>query len=625
MIRKLLQGVFSLFLFLFFGQKVLALERTNSLNSIQNDRINTLPTSTPTPAALIETRAPVRILPSSTPTPTQARYIINRVSSIPTLSPTSTPALIPTLTLTPVPSSNIIQFRKIEKKETLEAVLANSPVTFKKEDGFTRLSFDVDQKKVDLPIRADFVVKEGKLILLNERQELPLKFSPRSFYAILESVLGKSKSELGSIDLKIDRGEPYYFVKIKENLKLFGFIPFRSETLLKVNARTNKPDLIDTGLLGKLVVHANFTNLFAAGPDFELKNVRFEPLSYRAGDKVVIRADLVNTGTVEAYSGVGNHVKNWLYDKDKPIYGTDEQVIYSLAPGETQKMSYVWDNVVCSEPLSIIFDTDRVLKETGQKTVWYGASTCAPDHGPDLTVSQIKFEGLYYGGKNPGVSNKVSYVISNIGDKISEPVKALAKAGNAQFLSIISIPAINPYGYFSGNFNFTPTICDPVDINVDTQGILKGKETNRDNNDVFEDKQVTDWCNNYPQLQFDRVYWMANGYSFGKSKYPNGSQLKFEVDLGNLSWDGTVGCAALVKIRVDVNGQFYTDVPVGNVGSCANGGTYSQVDNAHMFKTVNFSIGPACGADVKFTIDPDHINPEIDRSDNIWTHKVECE
>jgi hypothetical protein len=101
--------------------------------------------------------------------------------------------------------------------------------------------------------------------------------------------------------------------------------------------------------------------------------------------------------------------------------------------------------------------------------------------------------------------------------------------------------------------------------------------------------------------------------------------MDFEVDIGNLSWDASVGCATVVKLRVEVNGQFSTDIMVGNVGNCTNGGSHGVGDNVHMVKNVQFKIGPPCNANVKFTIDPDHINPEFDRTNNTWSTKVQCE
>jgi len=376
-----------------------------------------------------------------------------------------------------------------------------------------------------------------------------------------------------------------------------------------------------TNIVLKSIKHTTNT-----GSTLTFKNVRFEPLSYRAGDKIVIRADLYNYGTQKAYGGVGTHVKNWLYNKDQQIYGDNEQVI-DLAPGKSQTMAYVWNSVLCGAPISIIFDPDRVLGETDKSTTWYGTTACAPSHGPDLTVTQIKFKGLSYGGKNPGVSNEVSYSIKNIGDADSVPVKALAKAGGSQKLTIISVPPLKPGGSYSGVFNYTPSNCDPVHINIDTQGVMGNTETNRNNNDIYEDSKVTQWCKNLPQLQFDRVYWKVNGYSFGKSSYPNGSSMDFDVDVGNLSLDETVGCATVVKIRVEVNGQFSTDIMAGNVGFCVHGGgVYNMgTSNEHVAKNVQFKIGPPCNANVKFTIDPDHINPELDRTNNTWSTKVQCE
>jgi hypothetical protein len=371
------------------------------------------------------------------------------------------------------------------------------------------------------------------------------------------------------------------------------------------------------------IVLKSIKPITSSGSTLTFKNVRFEPLSYRAGEKIVIRADLYNSGAKKAYSGVGTHVKNWLYNKDQQVYGNNEQVV-DIAPGASQTMTYVWNSVICGAPISLVFDSERVLGETNNSTVWYGTTACATSHGPDLTVTQINFKGLSYGGKNPGVSNEVSYSIKNIGDANSVPVKAMARAGS-KHLSIISVPLLKPGGYYSGVFNYTPSTCDPVHINIDTQGVMVNTETNRDNNDIYEDSKVTQWCKNLPQLQFDSVYWKVNGYSFGKSSYPNGSLMDFEVNVGNLSWDAKVGCATFVKIRVEVNGQFSTDIMVGNVGNCANGGWHNVSDSAHMAKTVKFKIGPACNADVKFTIDPDHLNAELDRTNNTWSTKVQCE
>ena len=363
----------------------------------------------------------------------------------------------------------------------------------------------------------------------------------------------------------------------------------------------------------------------SSGSNLTFKNVRFEPLSYRAGEKIVIRADLYNSGAQKAISFVGTHVKNWLYNKDQQIYGTNEEVV-DIATGKYRTMAYVWNSVICGAPISLIFDPDRVLGETNQSTVWYGTTACAPSHGPDLTVTEITFKGLSYGGKNPGVSNEVSYSIKNIGDADSVAVKAEAKVGS-KHLSIISVPPLKPGKYYSGVFNYTPTNCDPVHINIDAQGVMVNTETNRNNNDISEDSKVTQWCKNLPQLQFDHVYWKVNGYSFGKSKYPNGSSMDFDVDVGNLSLDETVGCATVVKIRVEINGQFATDIMVGNVGFCVHGGGVYNMGNSneHVAKNVQFKIGPPCNANVKFTIDPDHINPELDRTNNTWSTKVQCE
>lgn len=606
---------------------------TRTLPTIQReDNVRVLPTAIPTPTftrrILIQeetptpTQEPIRIRPLS-PTPTGKAYeeFTRKLDSRP--SPT------------PTPTAGAIKFRRIATDSSrlllTEVTLAQTstksgiPVRIERKDEKGTMTFDIEGTQRTLPVSIDFDVEKGTFFPLDgSKNRMDLALSPPSFYAAILAAFKKNHAQLDSIELKESNGSPIYELTITENFKLFGIFSYPIKKKLTINARTNTPDQIDYSFLEKLGSHPNWPTLLQSGPNFSLTNVHFEPLSYKTGQKVVLWADLVNTGTQKAYSGVGTHVTNWLYTKADKLYGTDEQVL-DLDPGESQKLAYVINSVECGAPLSIIFDTNRVLKEIDDKTVWYGTATCAPNNGPDLTVTQIKFDGLSYGGKNPGVENKVSYTIKNIGNGDSEPVVALAKAGPGQFLNLISVPLIKPGGIYSGSFNYIPTTCDPVDISIDTQGKMKDSETNRDNNDVFEDQQITNWCNALPQLQFDRVYWMANGYSFGKSKYPNGSIMSFEVDTGNLSWDITVGCATLVKIRVTINGQVATDVPVGTVGNCPNGGSHTTGDNAHMLKTTKFTIGPACGADVQFTLDPDHFNPELDRGNNTWTTKVECE
>lgn len=575
------------------------------------ERLRTITVTTPTPtphdriitiqATPTPTPAPLRMVPRFTPTPTPARFTFTRSS-------TDSGQTVGRLISLYISSSSSASF---------------IPVTLERKKDTTELIFDILGKEGRVPVNTDFIIENGRFFLIGKNNErYALKLSPPSFYAAALAAL-KDVGTFHGLELKLENGNPFYILDTTQRVKLFGFLPFPLRMKLKIDARTNKPDTINSNLLSKLSYVPDFGNLLAQGPNLEFKNVRFEPLSYRAGEKIVIRADLYNSGTQTAYSIVGTHVKNWLYHKDAPVYGDNEEVI-DIAPGESQTMAYVWNSVLCSAPISIIFDSDRILGEIDPSTVWYGTTACAPTHGPDLTVTQILFEGLSYGGKNPGASNKVNYIIKNIGDANSVPVQALAKAGNAQFLSLISVPLLTPGGYYPGTFNYTPTTCDPVDIRLDTQGVMANTETNRDNNDIYEDPTVTQWCNNLPQLQFDRVYWMANGYSFGKSAYPNGSSMDFEVDVGNLSWDATIGCAALVKIRVEVNGQFYTDIPVGTVGNCANGGWHNVGDTAHMAKTVKFKIGPVCNADVTFTLDPDHINPELDRTNNTWSTKVQC-
>lgn len=611
-----------------FAQRLfLAPTPTPTLTKLRQIEIVATPTPTPGPV-----RSNVTI--QATPTPLSERTLpLGRVTPTPT--PVSQRMFGLTVATPTQTQTNFVFSRVSTESGLLEKPIrltlsslestASIPVALARKKDSADLTFDLLGQERYIPVHADFIVENGRFYLVGEdKSRHALKFSPPSFYAAVLAALKNTDNKINMIELKLERGVPFYVLDITEQKKLWGLFPLTFRSRLLVQAETNKLDAVNRDFLTSLLIHTDFAKLFAKGPNFEIKNVRFEPLSYRAGNKIVIRADLVNTGTDTAYSLVGSHVKNWLYYKDQPIYGNDEEVI-SLAPGESQKMAYVWNSVVCSAPFSIIFDSDRVLNEIDSKTVWYGTTACAPDHGPDLTATQITFEGLFYGGKNPGVSNKVTYAIKNIGDKNSEPVTALAKAGAGQFLSLISIPSIIPGGYFSGSFNYTPTTCDPVDINIDPQGKMLGTETNRDNNDVFEDPKITNWCNNLPKLQFDRVYWMANGYSFGKSKYPNGSYMDFEVDVGNLSWDTTVGCAYLEKIRVDINGQFFTDVLVGTVGNCANGGVYNIGDAAHMFKTIKFKLGPPCDADVKLTLNPDHLNPEIDRTDNVWTTKVKCE
>ncbi|MFH0943460.1 MAG: CARDB domain-containing protein [Candidatus Beckwithbacteria bacterium] len=589
--------------------------------------LRTVASPTPTPEP-----EPVRTITVTSPSPTPESRIIT-IQATPT--PTPTPLFItPRSTPTPTPARFTFTQSSTDSAQTVgKLIILNVssstsssfiPITLERKKDTAELKFDVLGSERRVSVMADFIIENGRFFLIgknNERQTL--KMSPPSFYAAALAAL-KNVGTLRGLELSLEGSSPFYILDTTQRVKLFGFIPISARVKLKVDARTNMLDTVNKSLLSKLAQVPDFDNLLSQGPNLEFKNVRFEPLSYQAGEKIVIRADLYNSGTQTAYGLVGSHVKNWLFHKDQQVYGDNEQVV-DIAPGESQTMTYVWNSVLCSAPISIIFDSDRVLDEITPSTVWYGTTTCAPIHGPDLTVTQINFEGLSYGGKNPGVSNKVNYIVKNIGDANSEPVKALAKAGNGQYLSLISVPFLAPNGYYSGTFNYTPVTCDPVDINIDTQGLMASTETNRDNNDIFEDPQITQWCNNLPQLQFDRVYWKVNGYSFGKSAYPNGSFMDFEVDVGNLSWEATVGCAALVKIRVEVNGQFYTDIPVGTVGNCANGGWHSVGDNAHMAKTVKFKIGPACNADVTMTLDPDHINQELDRTNNVWSTKIQCE
>lgn len=458
-------------------------------------------------------------------------------------------------------------------------------------------------------------------VLSQERRTINASPTPTN---IPEERLKKTASDTGILKtLETDNGRPLYRTDSTENFKLFNIFPLSAKIVTWTDPNDHTITRTKRNWLASLLSGWNFTGLLSKGPDFEFKNVRFEPLSFTSGSQVVVHADLVNTGSAKAYSGVGNHVSNWMYNKDQQVYGTNEEVI-DLAPGEVKHVAYVWDHVVCGAPVSLIFDTNRVLKEISSNTVWYGTATCAPGHGPDLAVTQLKFEGTSYGGKMPGAPNKVSYTIKNIGDSSSDPIFAFAVALPSQFISIIQVPLLQPGAIYSGSFTYTPTNCDRLQIILDPQETLKTTETNRDNNVEFESKQVTDWCNALPNLKFDRVYWKTNGYSFGDSSLPNGSVMNFEIDVGNLSMDPSVGCATLVKIRVDVNGTKYTDIPVGTVGNCTNGGWHNTVDNAHMAKTVKFNVGPACNANLTFTLNSDNFNPEFDHSDNVWNTTVKC-
>lgn len=585
-------------------------------------QFNILPTATSTSTPPIQPRR-IEIITLS-PTPTS---VIRQRAVLPI---TPTPTIAPTITLKPV--NKTVEFkvkenalsldgRKVENTDSsLKITLASVSAVLKAHEGFSELSFDVDGKKVDLPVRSDFIIKDNKLVLLDNGQELSLKFSPPSFYSALQSVLEQAKGELISIELKTENAKPYYFLRLKNAVKLFGFIPFEKEQLLKVDAQTNRPYYVKFSFLDKLSVLPDYAKLFDSGVSFEIQNVTFQPLSFKVGEKVVIRADLYNKGTESAYSGVGSHVKNWLYYKDVQIYGDNEEVL-DIDPGESQKIVYVWDKIVCDAPISIIVDGGKKLKHMStSKNAWYGTVKCAPDHGPDLVVTRIHFpdNGQV---KVIGQKNKVEYTIKNIGDKDSIPVQALAREGNANFAALISVPLLKPGGIYFNNFNYTPTSCDPLQIEIDGQKKMVGLETNRDNNIGFEEAYVTNDCTLKPDLFFGLTYWLVDGYSFGKSHYPNGSYMNFKVDVINSNFQS---CANFIKVGAYEDGKEIAKIDFGSLGQCWGGGT-GGVSQQGLVRTKEFGLMSKCGSTLELKIDPENVVWETDETNNTWTRKIECQ
>jgi hypothetical protein len=598
-----------------------------------------IPTSVPTsPARQIERI----IIASPIPTAVPQRKIITVASATPTQAqglrvlPSEQK---PTITITPtnipqrlmqIIESNTRQNSFLIDGKADESTRSSIPVTIasysalltKNKDG-VNFSFDIDDKKIDLPIRSDFRVKENEFFLLNNGNELALKYSPRSFYVATQNVLEKIKGELQHMELTTQNNKAVYLLRVKIKRKLLGIFPYEDIQSVMLDAFTNKIDKIDTSLLSKFAGSIDWAAAYAIGPNVVIKDVKVTPFSYHPGETLTVEGRIYNEGT--------DYVTGY-WDANKPIriilqYGektVDQNVgAYVLAPGQWNGFVLKFADLGCSAPLTIWFDPDNYVKETSKKdNTFVIYPKCAPTSGPDLVVTSITYPDNY-GYKVVGKKNKVNYTIKNIGDQNSIPVQALARQGIANMASLFTVAVTKPGFTFTGSFDYTPTSCDPLQIEVDGQKYMQDIETNRDNN-IGYDTVATNQCNSFADLTFGQIYWKVDGYSFGKSHYPNGSTMQFEIHVKNRNKGS---CTKAIYLGVYDDAVLLGKPMFGSI-SCPGDSTVNVYEGNNVNvddRYVSLSYVPKCDSTLLIQIDPDGNTMETNKGNNVWVTKIECE
>jgi len=319
------------------------------------------------------------------PAPTKIPEIGNKILN---------PAEIKMLNPQPEPPATIYQEFKINKNETKseEAGEVKSTKVYLQDAPEVKVSeleiipsgqsilarFEHNKNQINIPVRTEVKVENGKVILTDEKFTYTLKTQLPTFYDNLTKELekiGVPAASLENFEIKVQNEKPVYTADVTENGKLFGIIPLKIKTSITISADEEKVEQVKRPWYAKLVGKlAKFTDMKLL-PNLVVTDIRFEPDKFSADAPIKVTATVKNEGF--AYTVGGPDIMNGTGPTGQfLINGQTSQyyfIFLALAPGETQEFTFNWKKAICGADVGVAIakgiHIEETTKEDNIKTV----------------------------------------------------------------------------------------------------------------------------------------------------------------------------------------------------------------------------------------------------------------
>lgn len=133
-----------------------------------------------------------------------------------------------------------------EKPAVLTALLSSFAtgsyynVKIMAKNGVAEAKFKYNGQDVSFDINNDLILKNKKLFLLQDKDEMEIKLLPPELYSHLKLKIKNNNAQLGQIKLSVQNKKPIYELDIKEPFKLLWFLPIHIPVIYAIDGQDTK-------------------------------------------------------------------------------------------------------------------------------------------------------------------------------------------------------------------------------------------------------------------------------------------------------------------------------------------------------------------------------------------------
>jgi hypothetical protein len=510
-----------------------------------------------------------------------------------------------------------------EIKYPVELTLNNKDSVLK----FLESENNADQiENGEIKIKANFRLDRGQLILTEGDKDYNLKVPVNSLYYSAKQVAARAKGELEETTLGLVNDQAVYQFKVREKVRFLGVIPIKVSAQIKFDASADKYLETSRPWWTALATKHDYLSDFKTLPNIKAVKAEIKPLSYNQGDKISLLVYYINDSIKSVFGGCDPD-ENGVYHCPRAILKVNGNEIdsidhvYIIKSGEEQKVYFEVSQVDCGASYEVVLDPDNQVEElTKADNVYQLKIECALQNAPDLIGVNLTYDN--YNTKIIGQNNKADVTIKNVGNQPTPDSGSLAviSVGPDKFLRMLNVPTLNPGQSAVVKFEYTPDDCTPLQLKVDSGKQIA--EKNEDNNIFIEPDWINTNCHRRPDLEFQHVYWMAGGYSFGRPQ--SEEYMPFDLTIRNNSNFAIGACAPNTILRVWQGSIKLFDQSLGAIG-CPVGSVYDSYGPGHYLTHAKFNIQAKCGEIIVFQLDPGNQEWERQENNNFWIKTIECQ
>lgn len=239
--------------------------------------------------------------------------------------------------------------------------------------------FEHNKNQINIPVRTNFQVEAGKMVLGDGTATYTLKMQLPAFYASLNTAIekiGLNTSSLSNVELTIQDHKPMYNAIIEEKGKLFGLVPFKIKNRVQISDDGSEVKTVRPWY-AKLMSGLVDIDKIKFAPNITVTKLETDPAFFQEGNQVKIKATLENTGnafalSVPGFSGPGSTLTFFANNE----YVGGYAVPIMLGPGETVTYDYVWKNTKCNAPLRVEFSTAKIDEANKTDNILTAVANC---------------------------------------------------------------------------------------------------------------------------------------------------------------------------------------------------------------------------------------------------------